>query len=457
MYGKTMIDQLGSGLDETFIESLSDDNLSWFVDAIRGMVLADRHVDHHEVAYLRTILAYLSNKEEAERLVQMIKQRQNAELYYIGTIDREQAFYILVVLAKIALADGKFTQSEADYFKYACTRLGFDGIFTKEMLNLVQKKLEVENEYARLKNLSIASKDNYKMGPQTVIEAKMDEHQHRHLFSRSMNKQLKTSNNSLLGKYVQCFVCNQPDIPFWVLRSKCMKTQSNIFGVTIYTKPVKGKDHCDFNLIQTAVCPKCFFASNDLQYFKHENNPTEPFNAEHLDKAWEQAFPEREKVFSVHGDKFFSTSRSLEDAILSYDMAIMTYKQLSSLETNNLHLLKTVALYMIQSELFMTAGKRKEAEDNLNKVTNSIEPIFSYLDGEYIIRAATLLTLVFLYFKDYKKAGEYMGFLKNYSQSKKLDKGTAEHKALLIANNRVDAAYSERARFAYDKLNSFHF
>ncbi|MBF0288908.1 MAG: DUF2225 domain-containing protein [SAR324 cluster bacterium] len=452
-----MIDELSTELDENFIESLSAENLAWFVDAIRGMILADRHVDHHEIAYLRTILAYLSDKDEAERLVQMIKDRQNAELSYIGTIDREQAFHILIVLSKIALADSKFTQSEADYFKYACTRLGFDGIFTKQMLNLVQKKMEVENEYNRLKNLSIASKDNYKMGPQTVIEAKMDEHQHRNLFNRGTSKQLKSSNNSLLGKYVQCFVCNQPDIPFWILRSKSMKTQSNIFGVTIYTKPVEGKDHCDFNLIQTAVCPKCYFASNDLHYFKSDSNPEEAFNVEYLDKKWEQTFSEREKLFNTHGETFFSESRPLEDSILSYDLAIITYQQLSSIETNNLHLLKTVALYMIQSELFMTAGKRKEAEDNLKKVINSIEPVFSYLDGEYIIRAATLLALIALYFKDYKKAGEYMGFLKNYSQSKPLETGSAEHKALMIANNRVDAAYSERDKFAHDKLESFHF
>ncbi len=127
-------------VSDSFIQSLSGENLSWFIDAIQGMILADRRVDEEELSFLRKVIASLSDKEQAERLVAMIRERKPADLPYAGQMDRGVAFDILTVLVKVALVNGKLSTVEAAFFKLACRRLGYDNVFTKDMLVWAQKK-----------------------------------------------------------------------------------------------------------------------------------------------------------------------------------------------------------------------------------------------------------------------------------------------------------------------------
>ncbi|MBF0277203.1 MAG: TerB family tellurite resistance protein [SAR324 cluster bacterium] len=436
-----------------FIQSLSSENLSWFVDAIQGMILADRRVDEHELSFLREIISLLSDKEQAERLVAMIRERKQAELDYAGQMNRDIAFDILTILVKVALADSKLSSAEAVFFKQACRRLGYDNAFSRDMLVWAQKKLELESEYKRLKTVSGAIKDNFKRGPQTVLDAKQD------LLDKGKRMEEKTltaKNSSLRGKYVDCLVCKQPEIPFWILRKKSMRTQANIFGVSVYTSPVGDKDFCDYNLMQVAVCPKCCFASNDIHYFKGDDEMAEGFEPEKFAKEWLTTLPVRQKKRPDDLKSLNAEERSVEMSILSYDYAIMTFELLHKMDKQHESQLKIVGLQMIQAELLMNAGKRDAAEANLKKSAESLDSVFSYLEGESIFRSAALLCLIKMYFKDYAAVGQYMGFLKNYSSKEELDKTSMEYKVFTIANNRVDAAYSERESYGFDKLKSFH-
>ena len=83
---------------------------------------------------------------------------------------------------------------------------------------------------------------------------------------------LKPNKDSLMGRLVQCFICNEPRVKHYVLRSRSMITSPNIFGVPAYVKPSGNLQFCDYNLIQVSTCPKCGFSSNDLNFFKKQNN-----------------------------------------------------------------------------------------------------------------------------------------------------------------------------------------
>jgi len=79
-----------------------------------------------------------------------------------------------------------------------------------------------------------------------------------------------TEKDSLLGSFLNCYVCDNPKIKFYVLHSKSMITDPNIFGVSSFVRSVGELKFCDFNLIQVASCSKCGFSSNDKEHFKRQ-------------------------------------------------------------------------------------------------------------------------------------------------------------------------------------------
>lgn len=138
-------------VDESFIASLNPKELHWFVDAIKGMIMCNKGLRKEEKGYLQTVMTFLYDKEEAKRLVSMIKTgEQETEMTPI-TLDKGKAFQVAVVLIKFALVDGIITKAEADFFRTACLQMGFDPIFTNRMLVWADLKKNVEKEFLILK------------------------------------------------------------------------------------------------------------------------------------------------------------------------------------------------------------------------------------------------------------------------------------------------------------------
>lgn len=138
-------------VNESFIASLSPKELHWFVDAVKGMIMCNKGLRKEEKGYLQTVLSFLSCKDEAKRLVEMIKSRDQVNQFAAISIEKNKAFEIAVVLLKFALVDGIFTKGEADFFKMACTKMDFDPEFINRMLVWADLKKNVEREYYLLK------------------------------------------------------------------------------------------------------------------------------------------------------------------------------------------------------------------------------------------------------------------------------------------------------------------
>lgn len=435
---------------KSFIRSLEPEDTVWFINAVQGMILADKRVDEGEINFIRRLIELISDKKEAGRLVESIKKRKAAELAYAGNMNREVAFNMLTTLLNIALSDGKLGQPEAEYFKTACRQLGFDAILSKEMLAWAKKKQEADMLYERLKHLIQGIKGNFKSGQQEEPEAKEDAPE------EEGEKKLVPKKNCLLGKYVSCQICKHPDIPFWILRSKTMQSHTNVFGVTIYDKAREGKDFCDYNLIQVATCPKCLFASNDYHYFYNDNKMTDAFDPEKMADEWMSTLPARMENLPIETDFLNAEERSLKNTLLSYNFAIQTFEKIYQTNGKQPNLLKLVSLKMIQAELFISNHQREEAEANLKTVAKALVEIFEHLDGETIFRSAALLCFISMYFKDYGELAKYMGFLKNYVRRDEMDPSSAEYRAYKIANSRVAEAYLAKEDYGSDKLNGFH-
>lgn len=142
-------------VSEAFISSLSPAELSWFLDAVKGMVLCDKGINGNEMDYLRTILSFVSNKKEAKRLVQMIKSRNSqSDLTEILDLDEKKSFEIATVLAKFASVDGKISNAEADFFRFACQKMGYNIQFATKMLSWAKNRIQVDLEHDRIRTIS---------------------------------------------------------------------------------------------------------------------------------------------------------------------------------------------------------------------------------------------------------------------------------------------------------------
>ena len=138
--------------NEAFISSLSHDELHWFMDALKGIIQCDQGISGFEMDYLRTILSFVKEKEEAQRLVKMIKEPQTtAQLSTMLTLDRDKGFDMLTLLLKFAMVDGIISEKEIDYLRHAGGKIGFDHSFCARLLDWATNRIEIEDRLKRFR------------------------------------------------------------------------------------------------------------------------------------------------------------------------------------------------------------------------------------------------------------------------------------------------------------------
>lgn len=498
------------------VEAMSSEVKSWFAKTIVGMICADGHVDNTELEFLRTAIEFLESKDEINELMTSVKTKKIPQLTPIK-MDSKQAFVILKYLANLTIVDGKITESEVKYFQLVGKVLGFPRDLLDKIWKTARKQMETTKPRATLDvgntnmevplwetsgkkctfrmNRALAPRSRVSLqlvsGEQgedaktydpiiarvaSVHQDKWDSHSfmvradfhsapnesngfiqlaHPERYAQPFKTRLKTKNTALVGKEVQCYVCGHSNIPFYMIRPRSMITKPNIFGIPIYLKPAGNTDFCDYNLLQVTVCPNCFFASNSVDYFRSAADSSCPFDREQFRERWKEKTPVLKKTAQDQLEGLFSEERNAAQAILAYDFASQAHELLIEIGDKHEQLRKVASLRVTQAELLMNEGDRNAAEDNLRKVSQSLENIFEELGGEAIIRAALLIFLIKLYFKD-AEMGKYMKFLDTYDDETKVPPGSQEHKVLQAALTSMRKAFEARNEYTHDKVESFH-
>ena len=271
---------------------------------------------------------------------------------------------------------------------------------------------------------------------------------------------IDTEKNSLLGSFLRCPVCDNPKIKFYVLHSKSMLTETNIFGVSSYIRSAGNLKFCDFNLIQIASCSECGFSSNDKDHFKRMKNSEANFPVEEFKKGWEEKIAPLLKKTKDSGETFFGENRDNQQGILSYDLAISTFEQMSLImkddEKKGAALRKQASMLMTQSELLMENKQKDAAEKNLQSVVGILEPVFERLKGVDLIHVCLLLFQIKIYLNDLQSAAQYMKFMDNYDSEGKLQEGSEELKALKVNSAKLKATFDDREILTKENLNRFH-
>ncbi|MGK0288796.1 MAG: chemotaxis protein CheX [bacterium] len=117
---------------------------------------------------------------------------------------------------------------------------------------------------------------------------------------------------------------NAPQFPIYLLKPNSQYITKDLFLINEYTRPKKGYDLCNYLKFEVFVCPKTYFASNRLEYFHQSFTPLDNRLEEPELKGY--LFKKLDKM-SLIGElpkSFYSTERSIEQAITSFDLAIFT-------------------------------------------------------------------------------------------------------------------------------------
>lgn len=277
---------------------------------------------------------------------------------------------------------------------------------------------------------------------------------------------IESNNNSLRLEKVSCFLCGEGNIIFRSLYGRTMTTKTNIFGVPEYLEAYPGKDFCDFNLIRVVACPKCYFASNDISEFRRHDNEGSVrlprFDAQSISKHWMSGISERKKLVSHNWSEFFTEQRPLQQAIVSYELAIVSGDAIfkssegKSARLRNYNPVRKVVFYLfILAELLMLTGKKEKAVEKIEDALKRLETVFMYLEHEPSIRAAYLLGMLNLYFEDYRKVSQYLTFLREYNKEGVVKEESDEEKTLNSNLKRLDDAFQNREEYSRYKLDAF--
>lgn len=507
---------------EEFLDSLATDEKSWFAKAIAGIIISDGVVDKNELEFLRQFLSFLDNPEDVNALLELVKSMKLPQLGYLQTDKEKAFTILKYLVQFIIIDDDLhpmeekffrqatkllgFSSDVADKFLKIADHLTKVAIQCR--IEAMDKVESVRCVYIGLESCVLSMK--HVLNPRTIISLEFyppdtdSETDPKSLYAPIVGKvhrfdkkkediifvkilyehsvtinhgvpqyydpesylgavqPVSSNNKSLSGIRVQCRNCGKKDIPFWSLNKDSMVTQDNIFGTTVYTKARSGFDDCDYNRMQVIVCPKCFFASTLESMFHSQGTwpiPL-PFDLKYFTVQWERGLKFRQKRIEELEDVSWigSDTRTEDQAIVAFDLAIETHDLLSNcdLENNKAFHQTLIGLYlMIQAEMLMNTGKPLEADRRLYQVIRRLEPIFSEMNPIMQIRMARSMGMIHLYRTEGEKFSRYKNMLERTAQSSKFKENSPGERTLKASLEAMEHADQNREHYHHGNLTDF--
>ena len=279
--------------------------------------------------------------------------------------------------------------------------------------------------------------------------------------SSSVEK-LSCKNTSLMGHYAECYACGELNIPQFSLKKKAVHVQNNIFGIPTYGEPVPGLDPIDYNRLCLTICPNCHFTGPGDEFFKFSKEDEPPFPVASFSKRWAEAQAELTEKYEATKEGINGEERSVEQALLSYELATRTFQTLCEVNPSNGAFPGLLAMIRARHAQFCmtypveSQEKGKErAHELLIEAQTDLDENFCKLDEMQSLLAAQLLIAISIYFKDIDVTGKYMKFLDQFDSREKPDENSQIGKTLLQVRTTVDELYQNRHEYHKDQLKTF--
>ena len=273
---------------------------------------------------------------------------------------------------------------------------------------------------------------------------------------------MSCKNTSLMGHYAECYACGELNIPQYSLKKKAVHVQNNIFGIPTYGEPVPGLDPIDYNRLYLTICPNCHFTGPGDEFFKFSKEDEPPFPVASFSKRWAEAQAELTEKYEATKEGINGEERSVEQALLSYELATRTFQTLCEVNPSNGAFPGLLAMIRARHAQFCmtypveSQEKGKErAHELLIEAQTDLDESFGKLDEMQSLLAAQLLIAISIYFKDIDVTGKYMKFLDQFDSREKPDENSQIGKTLLQVRTTVDELYQNRHEYHKDQLKTF--
>lgn len=129
-------------LEDAFIQNLSTDTRRWVATTMTGMLVADGLIGQEELPALRDALELLETKEEAEVLMQKVKNKEEIEITELKE-ERDVCAVVFFFLSSIIVMDGRVTKKEAELFKAVGGKLGFSRDYARQVLEWATDQMKI--------------------------------------------------------------------------------------------------------------------------------------------------------------------------------------------------------------------------------------------------------------------------------------------------------------------------
>lgn len=214
----------------------------------------------------------------------------------------------------------------------------------------------------------------------------------------------------------KCFFHKSDDIiKCHSLKVKTQVVHPNAFDVMVYKAAVPEQVYCNYMLIEVQVCPKCYFATNFYKHLCSERSDSKERPKEFNGAVVAQMAAtknERKAIFDkMSGDVLAGGfQRSYEDAILSFELAAMSYKTvaLAHKVPHGMSLYRVGNFYLKAAQLCAETNDLDRGDGYLEQALNYLEKSYTTLSGPSLFRVSLQIFALSVYFEDFQNAEQYM-------------------------------------------------
>jgi len=220
-------------------------------------------------------------------------------------------------------------------------------------------------------------------------------------------------NNSLLRRHVACpFHLVPAHLDRYILRTGKIATELSFFDIPQYGAPARGADAINFHFLHIAVCPQCYFATNEPTYW---SDPHETKLQMHTFPPATQAIvaggTERRKALAAGAsDRFFTVRRTLDDAIILHRLAIDS--AITIYEANKyvlpIEVLRIANYYVRLAHLYELCDDATAREQAAREAIDWLTKGFLFLEGAALCKAIYQLVALNISTGDDRAAFQYI-------------------------------------------------
>jgi len=261
-------------------------------------------------------------------------------------------------------------------------------------------------------------------------------------------------NNSLLARKISCpFHDSFVALDRFVLRTGRILTDQTFFDLPVYIHAAPKCDFINYHLLAVAVCPKCFFATNEPSYFHdpsekklklhHHSQPTRDMMISRT--------AQRVAIASRISSGFFTEQRTVADALISYDLAISASEVILTCNRHALPLEHLrLANYHLRIAHLMELSKASAVDVKARAVLamDGLKQAFLTLEGGGLLKATYQLVALTIALGDDKSAYQYITRLTELSHQPSANSDDCAAMERYLAKSKSAWENREAHRFA---------